>query len=198
MQAELAQITAALARDAAESSDFDLNPHVITPRKVPLRPAAVLVAIMPSQRGAQIILTKRASHLAHHPGQISFPGGKVEPRDLTPATAALREAREEIGLDPRHVRVLGQLPNHETVTGFSMTPVLGQIEMGAPLTPDPAEVAEVFCVPFSFVTNPQNFRIEGRIWQGQMRHFYSVPYGPYYIWGATARVLFGLAKRVAA
>ena len=110
---------------------------------------------------------------------------------------ALREAREEIGLDPRDVRILGQLPHHETVTGFSMTPVLGALERLPDLTPDPAEVAEVFTVPFAFATNLQNFRIEGRIWQGQMRRFYTVPYGPYYIWGATARVLFGLAKRLA-
>jgi 8-oxo-dGTP pyrophosphatase MutT (NUDIX family) len=197
MQAELAQIAAALARDGAGSSDFDLNSQLQPRLGAALRPAAVLIAIAPSHHGPQIILTKRASHLAHHPGQISFPGGKVDLSDASPTAAALREAREEIGLDPRDVRILGQLPHHETVTGFSMTPVLGALERLPDLTPDPAEVAEVFTVPFAFATNLQNFRIEGRIWQGQMRRFYTVPYGPYYIWGATARVLFGLAKRLA-
>ncbi|MFN3605804.1 MAG: CoA pyrophosphatase [Cypionkella sp.] len=197
MQDEIAQLTAALARAHAGSSDFDLNPHLPPPRRLPLRPAAVLIAIMAESGGARLVLTKRASHLAHHPGQIAFPGGKLEAHDAGPSAAALREAQEEIGLAPQSVQILGCLPDHETVTGFCMTPVIGIIRTPQPFTPDPAEVDEVFSVPLRFATDLRNFRIEGRIWQGHMRHYYTVPCGPHYIWGATARVLYGLAQRLA-
>jgi 8-oxo-dGTP pyrophosphatase MutT (NUDIX family) len=194
----VAQLQNALARLAAGTSDYDLNPHVTAPRKT-LRPAAVLVPIVLGGGGdARIILTKRASHLAHHPGQIAFPGGKVDARDASPTDTALREAREEIGLDPAHVRLIGTMPAHETVTSFHMTPVLGVLNHCPPFTLDQNEVAEVFTVPFAFATQPAHFRVESRIWQGQNRYFYTVPYGPYYIWGATARVLFALAKGLAA
>jgi 8-oxo-dGTP pyrophosphatase MutT (NUDIX family) len=197
MQDEIAQLTAALARVQAGSSDFDLNPHLQPPRSLPLRPAAVLLAIAPASDGARLVLTKRASHLAHHPGQIAFPGGKQEAQDAGPTAAALREAHEEIGLAPQSVQVLGCLPDHETVTGFCMTPVIGIISAPQLFSPDAAEVDEVFTLPLRFATDLRNFRIEGRIWQGHMRHYYTVPYGPYYIWGATARVLYGLAQRLA-
>jgi 8-oxo-dGTP pyrophosphatase MutT (NUDIX family) len=185
-----------LAQNVAETSDFDLNPHVKITRTAPLRPAAVLLAILQGADGAQLILTKRASHLAHHPGQIAFPGGKQEPRDTGPIAAALREAQEEIGLRAQNVQVMGLLPAHETVTGFSMQPVVGLMQRSQSFTPDPSEVAEVFTVPLGFATDLRNFRIEQRRWQGQNRYFYTVPYGPYYIWGATARVLYGLAQRL--
>lgn len=196
MRDEITKIAAALAQNVAETSDFDLNAHVKTPRIAPLRPAAVLLAILPAQSGARLILTKRASHLAHHPGQIAFPGGKQEPRDTGPTAAALREAQEEIGLSAQNVQVMGLLPAHETVTGFSMRPVIGLMQRSQSFTPDPAEVAEVFTIPLGFATDLRNFRIEQRRWQGQNRYFYTVPYGPYYIWGATARVLYGLAQRL--
>jgi len=196
MKDEITKIAAALAQNVAETSDFDLNPHVKITRTAPLRPAAVLLAILQGADGAQLILTKRASHLAHHPGQIAFPGGKQEPRDTGPIAAALREAQEEIGLSAQNVQVMGLLPAHETVTGFSMQPVVGLMQRSQSFTPDPSEVAEVFTVPLGFATNLRNFRIEQRRWQGQNRYFYTVPYGPYYIWGATARVLYGLAQRL--
>lgn len=180
-------------RPARPSSDFDLNPAVVLPAGRVLRPAAVLVAVWDRPEGAQIILTKRASHLKHHPGQIAFPGGKVDDGDASPEAAALREAREEIGLDAGLVTVLGRLPTHETITGFIVTPILGHISADFTAVPEAGEVEEAFSVPLSHLINPVNYRIEKRLWRGEWRRFYTVPFGPYYIWGATARILRGLA-----
>ena len=188
----------ALARPAGASSDFDLNPGTILPADRVLRPAGVLIAICDRPEGATIVLTKRASHLKHHPGQIAFPGGKVDPGDDGPVGAALREAWEEVGLAPAQVQVIGTLPPHETVTGFLVTPVLALISGEFRPVPEAGEVDEVFTVPLSHVTDPDRFRIERRRWRGQWRRYYAVPYGPYYIWGATARILRGLAERLRA
>lgn len=182
----------ALGRPLGTSSDFDLNPDVRPVGRV-LKPAAVLVAVS----DAGLILTKRASHLKHHPGQIAFPGGKVEDSDADTTAAALREATEEIGLPANRVQVIGVLACHETVTAYQITPILGIVRDVFDPKPDPNEVAEVFTVPLSHVLNPAQYRIEQRMWRGQMRRFYVVPYGPYYIWGATARILHGLAIQVA-
>lgn len=178
------------------SSDFDLNPGTVLSPGRSLRAAAVLVAVQEFSDGPRVLLTKRASHLKHHPGQISFPGGKVEATDASPAAAALREATEEVGLPANLVQVMGSLPCHETVTGFTVTPILAQIT--APFSPilEVGEVDEMFSVPLNFVTNSANFRVEARLWRGDWRRYYTVPYGPYYIWGATARILHGLAERL--
>ena len=191
-------LRAALARPAGPSSDFDLNPGIRPPADKPLRPAAVLVPVWLRPEGAGLILTKRSSHLKHHPGQIAFPGGKVDPTDTSTEAAALRESREEIGLDPSRVEILGTLPVHETVTGFAITPFVGLIR--GPFTPVPeaGEVEEVFTVPLSHVLTPARFAIERRRWMGVWRRYYAVPLGPYYIWGATARILRGLADRMEA
>lgn len=186
-------LRAALARPARPSSDYDLNPGAALANGRLLRPAAVLVAV----NDGAVILTKRASGLAHHPGQVAFPGGKVDPADASPEAAALREAEEEIGLPRDAVEVLGLLPAHETVTGFSVTPVLARVTARFTARAEAGEVDEVFAVPLAYLADAGSFRIEGRVWRGQLRRYYVVPWGPHYIWGATARILRGLADRLA-
>ena len=195
MPDQIARLIAALARSGGASSDFELNPG-LAPAGRALRPAAVLVGIITRPHGAEVILTKRASHLKHHPGQIAFPGGKQEDHDPTPEAAALREAQEEIGLPPHLVRPIGRLPSHETVTGFDMTPILAEVAHFSPKA-DPGEVEEVFTVPLAHLLDTSRYGIERRLWRGQWRAYYAVPWGPYYIWGATARILRGLAERAA-
>lgn len=186
------RLLAALARRGADSSDFDLNPDTKLPENRILRPAAVLIAFDPDGR---LLLTKRSAKLKHHPGQIAFPGGKSDQGETATETA-LREACEEVGLMPAQVDVIGALPVHETVTGFVVTPVVALITSEFIPTPEVGEVEEAFWVPFDHIASPRNFRIEGRRWQGRRRYYYAVPYGPYYIWGATARMLRGLAGRL--
>jgi 8-oxo-dGTP pyrophosphatase MutT (NUDIX family) len=197
MHDPLAPVLAALARPGRPSSDYDLNPEIALPPGRKLRAAGVLVAFEATPDGVRLYLTKRSSHLRHHPGQIAFPGGKVDPEDDGPVAAALREAHEEIGLDPANVEVLGTFEPHETVTGFLVTPVLARIR--APFTPRPeaGEVDEVFTVPLSHIATLSNFRTERRRWRGSWRSYYVAPYGPYYIWGATARMLCALSDRMA-
>lgn len=190
------QLRAALARVRAPSSDYDLNPGTVLAEARRLRSAGVLVPVQADGTEARLVLTKRSSALRHHPGQIAFPGGRQDPGDADATAAALREAQEEIGLDPASVTVLGCLPPHETVTGFLVTPVLGLLR--APFTPMPeaGEVDEVFDVPLAHVLDARNYAIEARLWRGTLRRYYTVPFGPYYIWGATARILRVLADAV--
>jgi len=192
----LDRIVQALAQRGELSSDFDLNSDFQLPEGRVLRPAGVLVALQLRKGAVDLILTKRSARLKHHPGQIAFAGGKVDPTDVGTVDAALREAEEEIGLPRAMVEVLGALPVHETVTGFAITPVIGLIREPFAERAEPGEVDEIFRVPLAHVTDPAKFRVEGRRWQGRRRYYYAVPYGPYYIWGATARILRGLAERL--
>ena len=198
MRDPVARLQRALTCPGAESSDFDLNPETVLPANRKLRPAGVLVPVSVAGGEPRVILTQRSSALKHHPGQIAFPGGRQDESDRDATDAALREAQEEIGLPRDLATVLGTLPGHETVTGFQVTPVVAVLEQAFDPVPEPGEVDEVFTVPLSHVTTPAHFRVESRIWRGARRYYFTVPFGPYYIWGATARILRGLAERMEA
>ncbi|WP_299916160.1 CoA pyrophosphatase [uncultured Roseobacter sp.] len=189
MTPELDILRAALGRPGRPSSDFDLNPETVLPAGRKLRPAGVLAPIVRKNDDLHLLLTKRSSALKHHPGQIAFPGGKQDDTDTDVVAAALREAREEIGLPSHTVDVLGTLPAHETVTGFIVTPVIGFVNEDFAIRPEQGEVDEVFSVPLSHVLRAENYVVESRRWRGTRRSYFAVPYGPYYIWGATARML---------
>lgn len=190
------RVDAALRPDGRASSDFDLSPGIVLPKGRVLRPASVLIGLQETPQGVVVLLTKRSSRLKHHPGQIAFPGGKQDPGDADVTATALREAWEEVALPPSQVRPLGLLPAHETVTGFQVTPIVARIDGAFTPKAEPGEVEEVFTVPLSHVATPGNFSVERRRWRGVWRQFYTVPYGPYYIWGATARILRALADRM--
>jgi 8-oxo-dGTP pyrophosphatase MutT (NUDIX family) len=183
------RIRAALEIPGRPSSDFDLNPETVLPPGRKLRPAGVLAPVVVRASVFHVILTKRSSALKHHPGQIAFPGGKQDEGDPDVISAALREAHEEIALPPEQVEVLGTLPPHETVTGFLVTPVIGLVTGKFEPVPEAGEVDEVFSVPLDHLMDARNYQIQGRRWRGLNRSYYAVPYGPYYIWGATARML---------
>jgi 8-oxo-dGTP pyrophosphatase MutT (NUDIX family) len=157
-------------------------------------PAAVLVALVAHPEGPSVLLTERTAHLKNHPAEVSFPGGRVEPGDSSPEAAALREADEEIGLDPGAVEVLGCLPPYRTITDFCVSPVVGWIEPPVAFVIDPYEVAEVFEVPLAFVLDPANHVRESIRWRGEEHGYYILPYPGRRIWGATAGMLVNLAR----
>lgn len=190
------QLRAAIARPGDDSSDFDLNPDMALPAGRQLRPAGVLIGVTTFGDVPQVVLTKRSSALKHHPGQIAFPGGKQDDSDADVVAAALREAREEIGLPDGCARVIGTLPTHETVTSFVITPVIALIDQPFQVRPEPGEVDEVFFTPLTHLMNTRNYLVESRRWRGLRRKYFTVPHGPYYIWGATARILRGMAARM--
>lgn len=190
------RIRRALAATPGGSSDFDLGPEAPGRAPGPLRPASVLVPLIERAGGLALILTRRAALLKHHPGQVAFPGGKEEPGDGSPLAAALREAHEEIGLRPDQVEVLGHFDLHETVTDFRVSPFVGLVAPDFEPVADPAEVDEVFEVPLAFAIDPANMQVHERDWHGHRRRYYALPYGPHYVWGATARMLKTLADRM--
>lgn len=156
--------------------------------------AAVLVGLVDRPQGWSVLLTLRAADLADHAGQISFPGGRIEPEDPDPIHAALREAEEEIGLPMNHVEVVGRLDTWLTGTGFEITPIVGLVRPPEALVPDPVEVAEVFEVPLDFVLDPKNHQRRSRELRGEQRTFFVLPYQHRNIWGATAGMLVNLAE----
>ena len=163
-------------------------------RPAKLTSAAVLMPVVARPEGATVLLTRRAPDLASHAGQVSFPGGKIDPGDASAEDAALRETEEEIGLARDRIEVLGQLGERVTGSGFRVTPVLGLVRPPFPLAPASAEVETVFEVPLSFVLDRRNHRTETRYQKGVERVFYVLPYGGFYIWGLTARLLVALCN----
>ena len=162
-----------------------------------LVPAAVLFPIIDHALGPSVLLTQRTEALKHHPGQISFPGGRIDASDRSPEEAALREAMEEVGLNSRHIEIVGFLPEYRTVTGYQVTPVVGFITPPFDLQPGASEVAEVFEVPLSFLLDSHNHQRHSRETPGGRRYFFAMPYGPYFIWGATAGMIVSLARAMA-
>jgi 8-oxo-dGTP pyrophosphatase MutT (NUDIX family) len=161
-----------------------------------LKPAAVLVPVVARAPDPTILLTRRAAHLKDHSGQVSFPGGRVQADDASPEATALREAREEIGLDAGRVELLGRMPEYLTRTGFRITPVVGIVTPPFETLPNAGEVEEIFEVPLAFLLDPANRQRQSREWQGQLRWFYAMPYQQHYIWGATAGMLVNLSNQV--
>ena len=156
----------------------------------------MLFPIVLRESGETVLLTQRTAHLRDHAGQISFPGGRVENEDLSPIHTALRETQEEIGLAGEHIDVIGFLPEYRTGTGFRVTPVVALVRPPFELTPDQFEVAEVFEVPLAFLLNPENHKRHSLHHRGALRHFFAMPYGDYFIWGATAGMIRSLTERL--
>ena len=178
-------------------SDWDLNPEFMGDLAVmaPPRQAAVLVTIV-LRDALTVMLTQRSHDMPSHPGQISFPGGKVEECDANPIDCALREAREEIGLAADFVEPLGYLDSYRTGTGFQVSPVVAIVRPDFAIVLDPREVLEVFEVPLAFLMDEANHQKATRAWRGRERHFYAMPYEERYIWGATAGMLKNLHQRL--
>jgi 8-oxo-dGTP pyrophosphatase MutT (NUDIX family) len=187
--AQQAWLTKALARPAPASARNMSDGFRLPGREGEPRLAAVLVPLVNRPEGLQLLLTQRSADLPDHPGQISFPGGRVEPGDSSLAAAALRETVEEVGLPRDRVSVLGHLSEYETVTGYRITPVVGWVEPPFTLAPDPVEVADVFEVPLAFILDPANQQRHFRMLGERRRDFWAIPYGERYIWGATAAML---------
>lgn len=177
-------------------SDFDLNPDLIAEfaGRAPPRPAAVLVPVI-ARTDLTVLMTQRTDSLPSHAGQIAFPGGKIEPGEDA-VTAALREAREEIGLDAGFVEPLGYLDPYWTGTGFRISPVVALIREGFALSLDANEVADAFEVPLAFLMDPRNHATHVRNWRGGERRFYAMPFEQRYIWGATAGIVKNMHHRL--
>lgn len=178
-------------------SDFDLVPGSGPDGTAP-KQAAVLVPIVDRPAGPTVLLTRRTAHLSSHAGQISFPGGRAEPHDPSPEATALRETEEEVGIDRELVEVIGRLDIYRTVTNYAVTPVVGIVRPEFSPSPDPYEVAEVFETPLAFLLDAANHVRHSGWFNGQPRRWWAMPYGDYYIWGATAGMLMNLYERLRA
>ncbi|MGP4804759.1 CoA pyrophosphatase [Agrobacterium tumefaciens] len=183
-------------REARDIGDHILNPSVrLSGDGIRLKDAAVLVPVIDDGDEARVIFTQRTKTLRNHSGQISFPGGGIDAQDRSPEEAALRETEEEIGMSRRFIETVGRMPDYISGTGFRIKPVLAVVRPGFTLTPNPAEVDEVFEVPLSFLMNPANHSRGSRMFQGRERFFYEMPYGERYIWGITAGIVRSIYER---
>ena len=190
---------AARLRDALERGHrrrpILLEGDVLEGAEGDLMPAAVLVAVV-DRPSPTVILTERPKTMRKHPGQISFPGGRIDPGDDGPVAAALREAEEEIGLPPAAVEVIGIADRYRTITGFEVTPVVGVIAPGLPLRPCPGEVAGMFEAPLRHLLDPARQLEKNVIWRGRERTYYEIEYEGRRIWGATAAMIVNLSRRL--
>jgi 8-oxo-dGTP pyrophosphatase MutT (NUDIX family) len=176
--------------------DHELDPMTVAIAAVrPIRPAAVLVPIV-ARVTPMVLLTQRTAHLKDHAGQISFPGGKIDPSDGSPMAAALREAEEEIGLAAGVIEPIGYLDLYLTTFGFRIVPLVARVAPDFSLTLNRNEVDDAFEVPLDFLMTPDNHQRHSRDWNGLTRHFYAMPFGERYIWGATAGILRNLYERL--
>ncbi len=191
--APLAGSSRVVGKNGRIRGDHDLAPELYEPDQA-LTPAAVLVPLVARPEGAKVLLTRRTDHLHDHAGQISFPGGRIDPEDSGPDAAALREAEEETGLPPDRVRLIGRLDTYVTRTGFEVIPAVGLVTPPFPIEPDSFEVAEVFEVPLAFFLAPENRQRHSRVYEGKDRLFYVFPFKDHYIWGATAGMLVNLVE----
>ena len=157
-----------------------------------VRPAAVLIAIIMRSTKASVLLTERPKSMSTHAGQVAFPGGKVEPNDISISAAALREASEEVGVIPASVNLIARLGNYVTGTKFRITPFLGTLPSDFVASPDEKEVASVFEVPLEFLMNPCNHHKKQAMYKDKLRHYYEMPYEKYRIWGVTAGIIRSL------
>jgi 8-oxo-dGTP pyrophosphatase MutT (NUDIX family) len=167
----------------------------IVAREQPIRPAAVLIAVVDHPEPT-VLLTQRSAHLNDHAGQISFPGGKIDPTDASPLEAALREANEEVGLEREFIDPVGYLDLYGTAFGFRILPTVARVRPGFTLRVSAAEVDDVFEVPLAFLMNPANHQIHSKEFRGIERLYYAMPYEERYIWGATAGILRVLYERI--
>jgi 8-oxo-dGTP pyrophosphatase MutT (NUDIX family) len=180
----------------AVRGDLDLDPLLWEQMEVrPVRPAAVLIPVV-DRTEPGVILTQRTAHLPNHAGQVAFPGGSIDPSDASPAAAALREAHEEIGLDPRLVEPIGYLDLYLTFSGYRILPLVGRVAPHYAFKLSTQEVDDVFEVPLAFLMDAENHALQSKEWKGIMRRFYAMPYGERYIWGVTAGILRNLYERM--
>ncbi|HXF88040.1 MAG TPA: CoA pyrophosphatase [Xanthobacteraceae bacterium] len=180
----------------ARRGDLDLDPDLWRRAGVAAtKPAVVLVPVV-ARPEPTVLLTQRTADMPSHPGQIAFPGGGIQSGDVNPIAAALREAREEIGLDPAKIDPIGYLDLFLTFSGFRILPLVARISADHALTLDSREVSETFEVPLAFLMTPANHQYLKRDWKGIERHYYAMPYADRYIWGITAGILRNMYERI--